>query len=156
MFLWPSWCHLINSSMNFFKMRRRWSWWSNWGRAQPQSTSVPNNCPHSTIYLVHPDAQTFNWQYEFFTFMIGVFFGVWCAICVLFSTVSASVNISQLEQQLILSLDARHIRQILIELHGMAERPFWRVNSKVRKDFAANQLTCELICNINFNQKCLS
>ncbi|XP_048042086.1 integrator complex subunit 8 isoform X3 [Megalobrama amblycephala] len=44
--------------------------------------------------------------------------------------VSASVNISQLEQQLILSLDARHIRQILIELHGMAERPFWRVNSK--------------------------
>ncbi|XP_067282482.1 integrator complex subunit 8 isoform X3 [Pseudorasbora parva] len=44
--------------------------------------------------------------------------------------VSASVNISQLEQQLILSLDARHIRQILIELHGMAERPFWRVNNK--------------------------
>lgn len=45
---------------------------------------------------------------------------------------SASVNIGQLEQQLILSLDARQIRQILIELHGMAERPFWRVNSKVR------------------------
>ncbi|XP_073786920.1 integrator complex subunit 8 isoform X2 [Danio rerio] len=43
---------------------------------------------------------------------------------------SASVNISQLEQQLILSLDARHIRQILIELHGMAERPFWMVNTK--------------------------
>uniref|UniRef100_A0A8C1HS93 Integrator complex subunit 8 n=1 Tax=Cyprinus carpio carpio TaxID=630221 RepID=A0A8C1HS93_CYPCA len=43
---------------------------------------------------------------------------------------STSVNISQLEQQLILSLDPRHIRQILIELHGMAERPFWRVNSK--------------------------
>uniref|UniRef100_A0A673HBB6 Integrator complex subunit 8-like n=1 Tax=Sinocyclocheilus rhinocerous TaxID=307959 RepID=A0A673HBB6_9TELE len=43
---------------------------------------------------------------------------------------SASVNISQLEQQLILSLDPRHIRQILIELQGMAERPFWRVNSK--------------------------
>ncbi|XP_030644992.1 integrator complex subunit 8 [Chanos chanos] len=43
---------------------------------------------------------------------------------------SASVNIGQLEQQLILSLDARRIRQILIELHGMAERPFWRVNSK--------------------------
>uniref|UniRef100_A0A671SSJ6 INTS8 TPR repeats domain-containing protein n=1 Tax=Sinocyclocheilus anshuiensis TaxID=1608454 RepID=A0A671SSJ6_9TELE len=43
---------------------------------------------------------------------------------------SASVNISQLEQQLILSLDPRHIRQFLIELHGMAERPFWRVNSK--------------------------
>ncbi|KTG38689.1 hypothetical protein cypCar_00014723 [Cyprinus carpio] len=43
---------------------------------------------------------------------------------------SASVNISQLEQQLILSLDPRHIQQILIELHGMAERPFWRVNSK--------------------------
>ncbi|KTF81665.1 hypothetical protein cypCar_00042119 [Cyprinus carpio] len=46
------------------------------------------------------------------------------------STASTSVNISQLEQQLILSLDPRHIRQILIELHGMAERPFWRVNSK--------------------------
>ncbi|XP_018606035.1 integrator complex subunit 8 [Scleropages formosus] len=43
---------------------------------------------------------------------------------------SASVNIGQLEHQLILSLDARRIRQILIELHGMAERPFWRVNSK--------------------------
>uniref|UniRef100_A0A672PKB3 Integrator complex subunit 8-like n=2 Tax=Sinocyclocheilus grahami TaxID=75366 RepID=A0A672PKB3_SINGR len=43
---------------------------------------------------------------------------------------STSVNISQLEQQLILSLDPRHIRQILIELQGMAERPFWRVNSK--------------------------
>lgn len=45
---------------------------------------------------------------------------------------SASVNVGQLEQQLILSLDARQIRQILIELHGMAERSFWRVNSKVR------------------------
>lgn len=45
---------------------------------------------------------------------------------------SASVNIGQLEQQLILSLDARQIRQILIELHGMAERSYWRVNSKVR------------------------
>ncbi|XP_072531478.1 integrator complex subunit 8 isoform X1 [Salminus brasiliensis] len=43
---------------------------------------------------------------------------------------SASVNIGHLEQQLILSLDARQIRQILIELHGMAERSFWRVNSK--------------------------
>uniref|UniRef100_A0A3Q3MYK8 Integrator complex subunit 8 n=1 Tax=Labrus bergylta TaxID=56723 RepID=A0A3Q3MYK8_9LABR len=43
---------------------------------------------------------------------------------------SASVNIGQLEQQLILSLEPRRIRQILIELHGMAERPFWRVNSK--------------------------
>ncbi|XP_060798673.1 integrator complex subunit 8 isoform X2 [Neoarius graeffei] len=43
---------------------------------------------------------------------------------------SASVNIGQLEQQLILSLDARQIRQILIELHGIAERSFWRVNSK--------------------------
>ncbi|XP_037549094.1 integrator complex subunit 8 [Nematolebias whitei] len=43
---------------------------------------------------------------------------------------SASVNIGQLEQQLILSLDPRRIRQILIELHGLAERPFWRVNSK--------------------------
>lgn len=45
---------------------------------------------------------------------------------------SASVSIGQLEQQLILSLEPRRIRQILIELHGMAERPFWRVNSKVR------------------------
>nr|XP_055075737.1 integrator complex subunit 8 isoform X1 [Misgurnus anguillicaudatus] len=43
---------------------------------------------------------------------------------------TASVNIGQLEQQLILSLDARQIRQIVIELHGMAERPFWRVSSK--------------------------
>ncbi|KAJ8267890.1 hypothetical protein COCON_G00130620 [Conger conger] len=43
---------------------------------------------------------------------------------------SASVNIGQLEHQLILSLDCRRIRQILIELHGMAERPFWRINSK--------------------------
>uniref|UniRef100_A0A7N8WXH6 Integrator complex subunit 8 n=1 Tax=Mastacembelus armatus TaxID=205130 RepID=A0A7N8WXH6_9TELE len=43
---------------------------------------------------------------------------------------SASVNIGQLEQQLILSLEPRRIRQILIELHGMAERPYWRVNSK--------------------------
>uniref|UniRef100_A0A671YSI1 Integrator complex subunit 8 n=1 Tax=Sparus aurata TaxID=8175 RepID=A0A671YSI1_SPAAU len=43
---------------------------------------------------------------------------------------SASVNIGQLEQQLILLLEPRRIRQILIELHGMAERPFWRVNSK--------------------------
>lgn len=45
---------------------------------------------------------------------------------------SASVNIGQLEQQLILSLEPRRIRQILIELHGIAERPFWRVNNKVR------------------------
>ncbi|KAA8586231.1 hypothetical protein FQN60_007800 [Etheostoma spectabile] len=43
---------------------------------------------------------------------------------------SASVNIGQLEQQLILLLEPRRIRQILMELHGMAERPFWRVNSK--------------------------
>ncbi|KAJ0054924.1 hypothetical protein NL108_007115, partial [Boleophthalmus pectinirostris] len=45
---------------------------------------------------------------------------------------SASVNIGQLEQQLILSLEPRRIRQILIELHGMSERPYWRVNSKAR------------------------
>ncbi|XP_014882930.1 integrator complex subunit 8-like [Poecilia latipinna] len=43
---------------------------------------------------------------------------------------SASVNIGQLEQQLIRALDPRRIRQILIELHGLAERPFWRVNGK--------------------------
>ncbi|XP_067111641.1 integrator complex subunit 8 [Osmerus mordax] len=43
---------------------------------------------------------------------------------------SASVNMGQLEQQLILSLDPRRIRQILIELHGIAQRPFWRVNAK--------------------------
>ncbi|KAI7799319.1 putative integrator complex subunit 8, partial [Triplophysa rosa] len=43
---------------------------------------------------------------------------------------TASVRIGQFEQQLILSLDARQIRQIVIELHGMAERPYWRVNSK--------------------------
>lgn len=47
-------------------------------------------------------------------------------------TATASVSIGQFEQQLILSLDARQIRQIVIELHGMAERPYWRVNSKVR------------------------
>lgn len=41
------------------------------------------------------------------------------------------MSIGQLEQQLILLLEPRRIRQILIELHGMAERPFWRVNSKV-------------------------
>ncbi|XP_031730742.1 integrator complex subunit 8 isoform X3 [Anarrhichthys ocellatus] len=33
-------------------------------------------------------------------------------------------------QQLILLLEPRRIRQILLELHGMAERPFWRVNRK--------------------------
>ncbi|XP_063041579.1 integrator complex subunit 8 [Engraulis encrasicolus] len=43
---------------------------------------------------------------------------------------SASVNIGQLEQQLVLSLEPRRLRQILIELHGLAERPYWRVNSK--------------------------
>ncbi|XP_031442190.1 integrator complex subunit 8 isoform X1 [Clupea harengus] len=43
---------------------------------------------------------------------------------------SANVSIGQLEQQLVLSLDPRRIRQILLELHGLAERPFWRVNSK--------------------------
>jgi hypothetical protein len=52
-----------------------------------------------------------------------------CPCC---SPAAASVNIGQLEQQLILCLDARRIRQILIELHSMAERPFWRVNNKVR------------------------
>ncbi|XP_054619053.1 integrator complex subunit 8 isoform X3 [Dunckerocampus dactyliophorus] len=44
--------------------------------------------------------------------------------------VSASVSVGQLEQQLILSLEPRRIRQILNELHGIADRPFWRVNSK--------------------------
>nr|XP_057903322.1 integrator complex subunit 8 [Doryrhamphus excisus]XP_057903323.1 integrator complex subunit 8 [Doryrhamphus excisus] len=43
---------------------------------------------------------------------------------------SASVCIGQLEQQLILSLEPRRIRQILNELHDIADRPFWRVNSK--------------------------
>ncbi|RXM28466.1 Integrator complex subunit 8 [Acipenser ruthenus] len=43
---------------------------------------------------------------------------------------SASVNIGQLEHQLILSVDPWRIRQILIELHGMTERQFWRVSSK--------------------------
>ncbi|KAM9776216.1 integrator complex subunit 8 isoform 1-T1 [Syngnathus typhle] len=43
---------------------------------------------------------------------------------------SASVSVGQLEQQLILSLDPRRIRQILNELHDTADRPFWRVNSK--------------------------
>uniref|UniRef100_A0A8C5BGL6 INTS8 TPR repeats domain-containing protein n=1 Tax=Gadus morhua TaxID=8049 RepID=A0A8C5BGL6_GADMO len=43
---------------------------------------------------------------------------------------SASVSIGQLEQQLILSLEPRRVRQILIEVHGMAQRHFWRINSK--------------------------
>ncbi|XP_064010784.1 integrator complex subunit 8 isoform X2 [Pogoniulus pusillus] len=44
---------------------------------------------------------------------------------------SASVNIGQLEHQLILSVDPRRIRQILIELHGMtSERQFWTVSNK--------------------------
>uniref|UniRef100_A0A803T8N2 Integrator complex subunit 8 n=1 Tax=Anolis carolinensis TaxID=28377 RepID=A0A803T8N2_ANOCA len=44
---------------------------------------------------------------------------------------SASVNIGQLEHQLILSVDPWRIRQILIELHGMtAERQFWTVSNK--------------------------
>ncbi|XP_045143264.1 integrator complex subunit 8 [Echinops telfairi] len=64
---------------------------------------------------------------------------------------SASVNIGQLEHQLLLSVDPWRIRQILIELHGMtAERQFWTVSNKVKdcllrtdkdKDFAhAKQL----------------
>ncbi|KAM6126032.1 integrator complex subunit 8 isoform 2-T2 [Pterocles gutturalis] len=44
---------------------------------------------------------------------------------------SASVNIGQLEHQLILSVDPWRIRQILIELHGMtSERQFWTVSNK--------------------------
>ncbi|XP_043339200.1 integrator complex subunit 8 isoform X4 [Cervus elaphus] len=44
---------------------------------------------------------------------------------------SASVNIGQLEHQLILSVDPWRIRQILIELHGMtSEREFWTVSNK--------------------------
>ncbi|KAL4670904.1 hypothetical protein H8959_003613, partial [Pygathrix nigripes] len=46
---------------------------------------------------------------------------------------SASVNIGQLEHQLILSVDPWRIRQILIELHGMtSERQFWTVSNKAR------------------------
>ncbi|NXG79286.1 INT8 protein, partial [Baryphthengus martii] len=44
---------------------------------------------------------------------------------------SASVNIGQLEHQLILSVDPWRIRQILIELHGMSsEHQFWTVSNK--------------------------
>ncbi|XP_009873332.1 PREDICTED: integrator complex subunit 8, partial [Apaloderma vittatum] len=44
---------------------------------------------------------------------------------------SPSVNIGQLEHQLILSVDPWRIRQILIELHGMtSERQFWTVSNK--------------------------
>ncbi|KAG2467247.1 INT8 protein, partial [Polypterus senegalus] len=43
---------------------------------------------------------------------------------------TASVSIGQLEHQLILSVDSWRIRQILIELHGMTERQFWKVSSK--------------------------
>ncbi|XP_043922111.1 integrator complex subunit 8-like [Protopterus annectens] len=44
---------------------------------------------------------------------------------------SASVSIGQLEHQLILSVEPRRIREILIELHGMtSDRQFWTVSSK--------------------------
>ncbi|XP_053571189.1 integrator complex subunit 8 [Bombina bombina] len=44
---------------------------------------------------------------------------------------SASVNIGQLEHQLILSVDPWRIRQILIELHGMtSDSQYWMVSSK--------------------------
>ncbi|NXI98285.1 INT8 protein, partial [Psophia crepitans] len=44
---------------------------------------------------------------------------------------SPSVNIGQLEHQLILSVDPWRIRQILIELYGMtSERQFWTVSNK--------------------------
>ncbi|XP_041423173.1 integrator complex subunit 8 isoform X1 [Xenopus laevis] len=44
---------------------------------------------------------------------------------------SASVNIGQLEHQLILTVDPWRIRQILIELHGMtSDRQYWKVSSK--------------------------
>uniref|UniRef100_A0A674HEP2 Integrator complex subunit 8 n=1 Tax=Taeniopygia guttata TaxID=59729 RepID=A0A674HEP2_TAEGU len=47
---------------------------------------------------------------------------------------SASVNIGQLEHQLILSVDPWRIRQILIELHGMtSERQFWTISNKLRQ-----------------------
>lgn len=49
-----------------------------------------------------------------------------------FLLASASVNIGQLEHQLILSVDPWRIRQILIELHGMtSERQFWTISNKV-------------------------
>lgn len=49
-----------------------------------------------------------------------------------FPLASASVNIGQLEHQLILSVDPWRIRQILIELHGMtSERQFWTISNKV-------------------------
>ncbi|KAJ3609762.1 hypothetical protein NHX12_024273 [Muraenolepis orangiensis] len=47
-----------------------------------------------------------------------------------FYDIPASVSMGQLEQQLILSLEPRRVRQILIDLHGIAQRHFWRVNSK--------------------------
>ncbi|KAM4706013.1 integrator complex subunit 8 [Rhinophrynus dorsalis] len=44
---------------------------------------------------------------------------------------SASVNIGQLEHQLILTVDPWRIRQILIELHGMtSDSQYWMVSSK--------------------------
>uniref|UniRef100_A0A4W3HA15 Integrator complex subunit 8 n=1 Tax=Callorhinchus milii TaxID=7868 RepID=A0A4W3HA15_CALMI len=44
---------------------------------------------------------------------------------------SASVNIGQLEHQLILTIDSWRVRQILIELHGMtSDRQFWTISSK--------------------------
>ncbi|NXS00454.1 INT8 protein, partial [Oxylabes madagascariensis] len=48
-----------------------------------------------------------------------------------FYDIPASVNIGQLEHQLILSVDPWRIRQILIELHGMtSERQFWTISNK--------------------------
>ncbi|XP_077447317.1 integrator complex subunit 8 isoform X1 [Stigmatopora argus] len=43
---------------------------------------------------------------------------------------SPGVGIGRLEQELILCREPRRIRQILNELHDIADRPFWRVNGK--------------------------
>lgn len=59
---------------------------------------------------------------------------------------SASVNIGQLEHQLILSVDPWRIRQILIELHGMtSERQFWTVSNKVRNPLSRTDKKITLI-----------
>lgn len=136
--LWCLWCPLISSSWSCWRRRRGRSWWSRWGRGRRQSTSVPSLCPPSMTFQVQLVFGHSQWHISacVLLFMIVI---SW----ILPSKASASVNIGQLEQQLILSLEPRRIRQILIELHGMAERPFWRVNSKVRgqqteKNYSAN------------------
>lgn len=125
-----SWCRLINSSWSCWRRRRGRCWWSRWERDQPPSTSAPSRCRLSTTSQVRCGDSSCLQDGSRLAALWRV--SGTSAVLVGSSTASASVNIGQLEQQLILLLEPRRIRQTLIELHGMAERPFWRVNSKVR------------------------